>query len=407
MEILPMKTISLSGGQKKVRFASLFLQVSVLLALAACKPATRSDIPATSAIPAGMEYVDLCETPAHCLKISKLVMGTDHLGNMDNARTIEVLNEAVKLGINTFDTSPIYGDGIEARLGDWLRSQNRTDLYVISKGGFPRDLGPGAYSSRLKGTKEEIARNVLEEISVSDKQLNHNITIYLMHRDDADFQDFARVERPQTPVRTIMEALAFPEIRSRYKMLGVSNWDTPRINESQAEAKRDPSLPRPVLSSPYFSLFEMSSVTIHSGGVQVKHADMLDPDFQNGIKIMTYSPLGGFNIVQNGWENAKREALELKNNGDRYWGHAYAAIFHDANEKRFSRALKFTEKFNAANGTHYTVDQILNAYVLAHKRVDLLAIGPLDIRQLRQTVGALQLSKKLTQADLDYLYKND
>jgi aryl-alcohol dehydrogenase-like predicted oxidoreductase len=227
-----------------------------------------------------------------------------------------------------------------------------------------------------------------------------------MHRDDADFFNYAKVERPQTPASTILAALAAPELRSKYKMTGVSNWDTPRVNEALAAADRDPALPRPVLSSPYFSLLEMSSITIHSGGVQVKHAEMTDPAFQNGIKIMTYSPLGGFNIVQQGWENARLAALALKEGGDRYWSNAYAAIFHDANKKRFERALRFTEKFNAAHGTHYTVDQTLNAYVLAHSRVDLLAIGPLTVQQLRQSVEALQFSKQLTQADLDYLYNN-
>ncbi|MCX5791973.1 MAG: aldo/keto reductase [Elusimicrobia bacterium] len=390
----------------KHKLASLLLSVPFFLALPACRSAARNAA-GTAALAPEMEYAELCERPVYCLKISRLVLGTDHLGKMDNARTIEVLDEAVKLGINTFDTSPIYAEKIEARLGAWLQTRERTGLYTISKGGFPRDLGPGTYSSRLKGTKEEIASGVLEEINTSDRQLNHNITIYLLHRDDADFQDYARVERPQTPVRTILEAMASPEIRSKYRMLGVSNWDTPRVNESQAEAGRDPGLPRPVLSSPYFSLLEMSSTTTHSGGVQVKHADMLDPAFQGGIKIMTYSPLGGFSIIRNGCENARRGSLALKNSGDRYWGHAYDAIFHEANKKRFARALGFTVKFNAANGTHYTVDQVLNAYVLAHERVDFLAIGPRDVQQLRQTVEALRLSRKLTQADLDYLYNNE
>lgn len=389
----------------KYRSAALSLPASLFLTLAACAPGLRGPA-AAPALPA-MEYAELCETPAHCLKVSRLVLGTDHLGKMDNARTLEVLEEAVRLGINTFDTSPIYAANIEERLGAWLRNRGRAGLYTISKGGFPRDLGPGTYSSRLNGTEEEIARNVLEEIEISDRQLNGGITVYLLHRDDADFKDYARVERPQTPAGTILKALAAPEIRGRYRMLGVSNWDTPRINEALAEAERDPALPRPVLSSPYFSLLEMSSTTTHSGGVQVRHADMTDPAFQEGIKIMTYSPLGGFSIVRNGWEKSRREALRLKNGGDRYWGHAYDAIFHEANEKRFGRALKFTKEFNAANGTRYTVDQVLNAYVLAHSRADFLAIGPKDVRQLRQTVEALQLSKRLTRADLDYLYNND
>ena len=385
------------------RFAPLASSF-LFLALAACGPANRGLV---SAAPAEMEYAEICDGPANCLKVSRLVLGTDHLGKMDNARTLEVLDEAVKLGINTFDTSPIYANNIEERLGAWLLTRKEPGLHVISKGGFPRDLGPGTYSSRLKGTKEEIALNVLEEIRISDKQLNHKIAVYLMHRDDADFLNYARVDRQQTPARTILEALAAPELRGKYGMFGVSNWETPRVGEALAEAGRAPALPRPVLNSPYFSLLEMSSVTIHSGGVQVTHADMTDPAFQDGIKIMTYSPLGGFSIIRKGWKYARRDALALKNGGDRYWGHAFDAIFHEANERRFKRALKFTRKFNAANKTSYTVDQVLNAYVLAHARVDFLAIGPRNVRQLRKTVEALRLAKKLTQADLDYLYSND
>lgn len=384
----------------KNKTALLFL-TAPLLALAACAPAVRGG----PAAPPPMEYVEVCEGPAACVKLSKLVLGTDHLGKMDNARTIEVLEEAVRLGINAFDTSPIYAERIEARLGDWLKGRkDRAGLHVITKGGFPRDLGPGTYSSRLKGGAEEIARGVLEELEISGRQLGGEIAVYLLHRDDADFRDYARGERPATPAKTILAALASPELRGKYGMLGVSNWDTPRVHEALAAAELDPALPRPVLSSPYFSLLEMSTVTIHSGGVQVRHADMLDPGFQAGIKIMTYSPLGGFSIVRRGWAEARRDALELKRSGDRYWGHAYDAIFHDANGRRFERALLFTERFNAARGTRYTVDQVLNAYVLAHERVDLLAIGPRDVGQLRRAVEALRLARELTRADLDYLH---
>lgn len=375
-----------------------------LLLPAACAPGARRA--AAPLAPPPMEYSDLCEAPGRCLILSRLVLGTDHLGKMDNAKTIAVLEEAVKLGINTFDTAPIYSQNIEARLGEWLKASGRRDLYVISKGGFPRDLGPGTYESRLKGSKEEITRNILGEIDISDRQLNHSIAVYLLHRDDADFRDYSRADRPQTPVGVILSALATPELRGKYRLLGVSNWETPRIKEAQSQAALDPALPRPVLSSPYFSLLEMSATTTHSGGAQVKHAELMDPSFQEGIKLMPYSPLGGFSIVRRGWGAARREALRLKREGDRYWGHAYDAIFHPANERRFKRALKFAKKFNAAHGTAYTADQVLNAYVLAHPRVSFLAIGPRDVDQLRKTVEALRLARQLTPADLDYLYND-
>lgn len=371
-----------------------------------CKQQTSNEIYNAYNQFAPMEYSNLCERGKNCIRVSRLVMGTDHLGKMDNAKTVAVLNEAVRLGINTFDTSPIYSEGIEYRLGEWLRQQNRNDLNVISKGGFPDDLGPGTYSSKLKGSKEQVAAKVLEEVRVSHRQLNNKISVYLMHRDDADFNNYQKVTRPPTPVKTILEGLSTPDVRSKFLMLGISNWDTDRVNESQRVGRENPNLLIPVLSSPYFSLFEMSSTTIHSGGVQVKHNDMMNANYEPGIKIMPYSPLGGFSIIRRSWDEAKRHALELKNNNDRYWGHAYDAIFHEENRKRLDRAEKFTNQFNANHKTNYSLDQMLNAYVLAHRRTDYLAIGPRDIDQLHRTVSALALSKKLTKEDLEYLYKN-
>ena len=193
-------------------------------------------------------------------------------------------------------------------------------------------------------------------------------------------------------------------------MTGLSNWETDRIDESQKVVSKDKRLSRPMLNSPYFSLLEMSpKVSIHSGGVQVKHVDMMDANFQKGIKIMPYSPLGGFggvSVIEHGWEKAKEIAWELKKKDDRYWGHVYDAIFHEENEQRYKRVVKFTEDFNRKNGSSYTVDQMMNAYVLAHPRTDFLALGPLSVKQLKRTVGALELAKKLKSDDLDYLYKN-
>ncbi|MBF0408370.1 MAG: aldo/keto reductase [Candidatus Riflebacteria bacterium] len=362
-----------------------------------------SIVNASEQIPA-MEYINVSEKPGHSLKLSKLIMGTDHLGKIPNEKTIEVLNEAVKLGINAFDTAPIYTDSIEVRFGDWLKSMNRTDLHVITKGGFPRDLGPGTYYGRLKGTKQQITANVFEEIQRSSANYNHQIAIYLMHRDDMEYRDYKRVNRALTPVKTILEALSDPILRKEYNMLGLSNWETERINESQKAASDNPDLVRPVVNSPYFSLLEMGSVTIHSGGVQVKHQDMMNPDFQKGVKLMTYSPLGGFSIFSKGWEVAKKNALELKNNNDRYWGHVYDAIFHEANEKRFMKAIEFTKKFNELHHTSYTLDQIAMAYVVAHPRTDFVIIGPRNVEQLRRTVQSLEAAKLLTKEDLDYLY---
>jgi aryl-alcohol dehydrogenase-like predicted oxidoreductase len=456
-----------------VKFPAAVVVLSITTILLAGCSTTENQLRHVSSEEIGIEYVDVCDRQGHCKKFSRLIMGTDHLaqsdwtqdgqGQMSDEQINAVLDEAVKLGINVFDTSPIYVGSIENKLGKWMDSREeriREDsfysngrlnpdrkLYVISKGGFPFDLfyskklepgthsnqlldqlrtediltsrpsedealplvnvPPGTYASRLFGSKKQIVNRVSEEIGHSSNNLNSRIiAIYLMHRDDNDFVRFKRVPREQTSVRTIMEALGDPRIAGLYWMVGWSNWETERVNESIGLAT-DSRLPKPVLNSPFFSLFEMSERSIHAGGIQVTHKEMMDLSFQEGIKLMSYSPLGGFSILDKPeprWENAKRAAKKKFDDGDPYWQNVFNSIFTEANQKRYERVIAFTEKYNRENITDYTVDQMVNAYALAHKRTDFLTVGPITVEQLKRTVGALKLSRMLTEADLEYLY---
>ena len=415
-----------------------------------------------------MEYVEVCNRENSCKKFSRLIMGTDHLKQSgwtydgepekNDEEVYKILDESARLGINLFDTAPIYVGSVENRLGRWRASRRDLvlknnfyasadlnpdrKLYALSKGGFPFDLyyakhlapgthserlqeelqrlgvltspttslnnvPPGTYASRLYGSGEQIKQRVLEEITNSSSQLNEDITIYLMHRDDGDFVGFQPLEREQTPVRNLMEALSAPEISGKYWMLGWSNWKTDRVNESIDLAGENPALAKPAFNSPYFSLFEMSSRSIHAGGIQVTHQEMMDPNFQKGIKLSPYSPLGGFSILDKPeprWENTKKAAKKKYDEGDAYWQNVFRAIFTKANEARWKRVVKFTGEFNAKHGTTYTIDQMINAYALAHPRTDFLTVGPITLEQLRRTVGSLKLARMLTPKDLEYLY---
>jgi aryl-alcohol dehydrogenase-like predicted oxidoreductase len=64
----------------------------------------------------------------------------------------------------------------------------------------------------------------------------------------------------------------------------------------------------------------------------------------------------------------------------------------------------FTSDFNAKRGTHYTIDQMINAYALSHPRTDFLTVGPITVEQLRRTVASIELARMLTPKDLEYLY---
>jgi aryl-alcohol dehydrogenase-like predicted oxidoreductase len=281
------------------------------------------------------------------------------------------------------------------------------------------NVPPGTYASRLYGNADQISSRVLEELNHIVSNVRGNITILLMHRDDEDFLQFSAIRRAQTPIPTIMRALSDSCIANHVWGFGWSNWKTLRVEESLAVAN---SLEFPLLfNSPYFSLFEMNATrSIHVGGVQVRHADMQSPRFQQGILFNPYSPLGGWSIFdQKGpdvWEQSWKNALAHAN--DNYWMNVQYAIFTAANALRFQTLQKFTQMRNARNGMHsfaprdrrglfipdnYTMDQFANAYALAHNRTDFLTIGPISVSELTRSVEALWLSKELTKTDLDYL----
>ncbi len=378
------------------------------------------------------------------------------------AQVFAVLDEALRRGINVIDTSPIYVGGVEHLIGKWVQSRKEMissddfyvdknlnpdrKIYVISKGGFPFDLfysktleagshskeliqelknqdilssqdgappqplqnvPAGSYASRLYGEKEQILQRVSEEIGHTQNNLNNDITVYLMHRDDFDSINFDVIKREQTPVLNIMETLSKMQSSGKFAMLGWSNWTTDRVNESLKLGQTNPDLARPVFNSPYFSLFEMSERSIHARGIQVTHKEMMDPNFQKGVLMNSYSPLGGFSILDKSdpsWENAKADARKKYETGDAYWRNVYPAIFTAENEERYQRALAYTQGFNQSHKTSYTVDQMLNAYALAHVRTDFLTVGPITIEQVQRTVESLPLSKMLKISDLNTLY---
>ncbi len=417
-----------------------------------------------------MRYVNVCgrkkDGTDGSVRLSRLVMGTDHLGNqwaqqdfpkkkaflgidcekIDKERLKDhahsMFRSAAAAGINIFDTSPIYVEDIEFTLGSWIRSQENPDLFVLSKGGFPFDDGPGTYRScfRVKingnsriGTHEEIVANLKEEMHGTEEKkgtLDHlsgaMLLFWIMHRDDIRYLDFKPVadvdqsgvideKDKKIAALTILEAISDDRLRNYYEWTGVSNWSSERIEEILLAAASRPDLAQPMINSPYFSLFEMDdkNYTIHSGGVQVTHAEMMDENFQKGIIIIPYSPLGGFPIFDSlerdkgeeeiteakVWERAAEVAAKLDKAGvdeagDRYWGNVWEAIFTKVNHERFRRVYEASTYF-LVNGNDFTVDQWVNAWVLAHPRTDLLAIGPLDKEELNRTVDCFELADVL------------
>ena len=277
-------------------------------------------------------------------------------------------------------------------------------IQILTKGGFPKDLAPGTYESVLRSNASQVIPRLREEIQGSISRIPSEISIFLLHRDDEDYKDYEIVKRDKIPVEELMKAFSDGKLRKRFIFAGVSNWETARVEETKKLWEK--GYTKFIINSPFFSLMVMKR-TIYPGQMQYSHEEMMDPNFQKGIKMMTYSALGGFSIFSVGWEKAKAQALEKKISEDRYLRTVYEALFYQENEDRYWRICNFTESYNKKAGTQYKIAQFALAYVLAHPRVDALVIGASKLNDLRETKEALELSKKLSASDLNFLFSGN
>ncbi|WP_375484631.1 aldo/keto reductase [uncultured Jatrophihabitans sp.] len=83
-------------------------------------------------------------------EVSVVGLGTWQLGGdwgeVDDARSVEILTAALESGVTLFDTADVYGDGrSEQTIGRFLREHPDADVFVATKMGRRVDQVPGNY----------------------------------------------------------------------------------------------------------------------------------------------------------------------------------------------------------------------------------------------------------------------
>lgn len=170
------------------------------------------------------------------LPVSKIILGTSTNACVQGKNCDEVFNEALKLGITTFDTARVYGKSEEV-IGDWMaRTGLREKVNILSKGGH--------HSPLLKKRLKE--KDILYDIGLSLEKLKTDyIDIYILHRDDTSL-----------PVDGIVETLNGLYEKGKIRAFGGSNWTKERIEQANEYAYKHHLQPF-TFSSPYYGLAEM------------------------------------------------------------------------------------------------------------------------------------------------------
>ncbi len=152
------------------------------------------------------------------LEVSVAGLGCNNFGmRIDEAATQAVVDAALEVGINHFDTADMYGGGkSEEFLGRALGSR-RADVVITTKVG-------GRVPEGEAGGSEALITRVCDESL--DRLGTDYIDLYLLHYPDKN-----------TPIGETLEAFAKLIAAGKVREIGCSNFTGPMLDEADAVAK--------------------------------------------------------------------------------------------------------------------------------------------------------------------------
>jgi aryl-alcohol dehydrogenase-like predicted oxidoreductase len=279
-----------------------------------------------------------------------------------------IFDEALELGINTFDTAQVYGN--ERVLGGWIKARgNRDKVNVLTKGAHHNDV-------RRRVTPWDISTDIYD--SLGRLGVSH-IDIYILHRDDPSF-----------PVGPIVEVLNEHHKAGRIGAFGGSNWTHLRIKEANDYAREHGLVPF-AISNPNFSMVDMVEEPwpecVSIGGEQGREARewyAAQPD----LALFTWSTLAGGFL-------SGRVASENRNSPEWDNSQVKRCYFSDDNFARLDRAREIGVK------TGLTVPQVALAYIHNQPGNIFTLVAPVNQEEIAQNVAALDVD--LAPEDIAYL----
>ena len=295
-----------------------------------------------------MEYVRLGRTG---VRVSRLCLGTMNFGPLTTeADSFAVMDRALELGINFFDTANVYGwktgEGVtEQIVGRWLAQGGRREQIVLATKVYGR-MGKGPNDQRLSALH---IRRACDE-SLRRLQTDH-IDLYQMHHVDRD-----------TPWEEIWQAFEVLVAQGKVLYAGSSNfagWHIAQAN-AVAAARRFLGL-----------VSEQSLYNLTARMIEIEVAPSCRA---HGVGLIPWSPLAGgllggaLGKLTEGRRASDRQRKEVEKH--RAQLEAYEALCRELGEAPADVAL---------------------AWLLRQPAVTAPIIGPRTMEQLTGSLHALEI----------------
>ncbi len=312
-----------------------------------------------------MKYVKLGNTG---IKISQVVLGSTNMGwRIDEKQSHKVLDKAVELGVNAFDTANIYGKwgegGYPGRseeiIGNWIKErENREDIVLATK--LYGDMSENVNDRGLS------RKHIHKALKGSLKRLQTDyVDIYFTHTFDAE-----------TPVEETMRTFTALIEQGKIHYAGASNQPAWRVMEALWVSDKC-GLERYEVLQPVYNLAKRHTYEQDTVPIVEKYK----------LGVTSYSPLGTGFLTGRYGKTKLPETPRVEGVKRRY--------FKDRN----FLILKTLKKI--AHEKEATMAQIAISWVVHQESVTAPILGANSIKQLEENVQALEI--KLTKDDLKHL----
>ena len=300
------------------------------------------------------------------LKVSRLGLGTMNFGPETSERdSFEIMDKALDLGINFFDTADIYG---------WKKGEGLTEQIIgrwLAQGGGRRErivLATKVYGDTGDGPNDRglCAYHVKAACAASLRRLQtDHIDLYQMHHIDRE-----------TPPEEILHAMEQLAREGKIVYLGSSNFPAWHVAEVQMMARQ----------RNFLGL--VSEQCIYSLADRMPELEVMPAAEHFGLGVIPWSPLGGGILAG---------VLSKPGKGRRAgeWAAKKLAKHRDQVERYEALCKKLGQ----------SPADVALAWVLTNPIVTAPIIGPRTMEQLRGCVKVLELKlDEATMKNLDEIW---
>jgi len=311
-----------------------------------------------------MEYTTLGDTG---VEVSRLCLGCMSFGDsdwrpwvLDEPEAEPIIDRAVDLGINFFDTANMYSTGESERVVGNALEGRREESVVATKVFFQMDEDDPNSGGLSRKTVEQ-------ELDASLRRLGMDtVDLYQIHRWDYD-----------TPIEETLRALDDAVRREKVRYLGASSMWTYQFADALHASDR-------------LGLDRFATMQNHYNLVyREEEREMLPFCQQEGIGVIPWSPLA------RGYLTRPHEEVDATTRGESeesLYDHPY---MEGGGPTVNERVRELADEYDA------TMAQIALAWVLDKEWVDAPIVGTTSVEHLEQAVEALDID--FAESDVEWL----